>query len=208
MAEMTLKSWIVAGTAGMALTACEPSTSNTPMTTEPASSSATSTSVLLVNHDVEAPQIYQATDKALWDGRPSLGRIWVASPDAKNPERVIMCNPVNGKFVIGGLFQRDASLPGPKLQLSSEAAVALGLVAGQPAVINVTALRHDDNPAPTPDATKPQLDTNEGAKSAGKATVAATAPTHVLPDRHRLTPLSLDPIDERLNCLADQSPTP
>ncbi len=176
MTGILLKSWIVAGCAALTLSGCEMGTS-TASGTDGAATEGTpaATSVRLVDHDVEAPEVYQATDKGLWDGRPSLGGVWVASPDAKNPERVIMRNPANGKFVIGGLFQRDASLPGPKLQLSSDAADALGLVAGEPAVINVTALRREEAAAPTPDATNPLLDANTGVDGTATTDVAATA---------------------------------
>jgi hypothetical protein len=181
MAGMMRKSWIVGGMAiglSAALSACTMGTANTPVTDgASATSAAAATSVRLVDHDVEVPEVYQASDKALWDGRPSLGGVWVASPDAKNPERVIMRNPANGKFVIGGLFQRDASLPGPKLQLSSDAADALGLVAGEPALIKVTALSRNDKTAPAPDATKPLLDSSETVQTGatGATDVTATA---------------------------------
>jgi len=100
-----------------------------------------STSTRLVDRDVEAPEVFQTRDKALWDGRPSLGGVWVASPDAKDPERVIIRNTANGKFVIGALFRREIENPGPKLQISSDAAAALGILAGAPADVSVTALR-------------------------------------------------------------------
>lgn len=173
MAGKTLKVWMIAGLASVALTACEPGTGSDPASDGPITDGlntdgaitsgpiGAATSVRLVDHDVEAPEVFQTTDKALWDGRPSLGGVWVASATAKNPERVIMRNPANGKFVIGGLFQRDSSLPGPKLQLSSDAAEALGLLAGSPATINVTALRRDEAPAPKPNAKAPLLDANE-----------------------------------------------
>lgn len=118
-------------------------------------------SVKLVDRDVEAPQIFQATDQALWDGRPSLGGVWVASPDAKDPERVILRNPANGKFVIGALFRRERDNPGPALQISSDAAAALGLLAGQPAKISVIALRREEAPQVAPNANKPILDAAE-----------------------------------------------
>lgn len=118
-------------------------------------------SVKLVDRDVEAPQIFQTTDMALWDGRPSLGGVWVASPEAKDPERVILRNPANGKFVIGALFRREQDNPGPKLQISSDAAAALGLLAGQPGKISVTALRREEAPQTAPDANKPILDAPE-----------------------------------------------
>jgi cell division septation protein DedD len=162
------------------LAACQMGTGNAPVTDSASGDARPATSVRLVDHDVEAPDVFQTEDKALWDGRPSLGGVWVASPDAKNPERVIMRNPANGKFVIGGLFQRDASLPGPKLQLSSDAADALGLLAGEPVVISVTALRREEAQAPTPDASNPLLDANEavgatGQTATGQTDVVATA---------------------------------
>jgi cell division septation protein DedD len=91
--------------------------------------------------DVEAPEVFQKTEKALWDGRPSLGGVWVAHPDNKKPERVIIRNEANGKFVIGALFNREKSLPGPPFQLSSDAAVALGVPAGTTLDLSVTAMR-------------------------------------------------------------------
>lgn len=96
-----------------------------------------------VERDVEAPDVFQANEAGLWDGRPSLGGIWVAHPDVKDPERVIIRNEANGKFVVGALFRRERATPGPRLQVSSDAAEALGLLAGQPKTLNVTALRRE-----------------------------------------------------------------
>ena len=96
------------------------------------------------NRDVEAPDVFSVSETALWDGRPSLGGVWVASPDTKDPERVIMRNTANGQTVVGALFRRERDNPGPKLQISSDAAEALGLLAGQPAEISVTALRREE----------------------------------------------------------------
>ncbi|WGV16308.1 SPOR domain-containing protein [Fuscovulum ytuae] len=132
-------------------------------------------SVTLVDRDVEAPEVFQVTDQALWDGRPSLGGVWVASPDATDPERVILRNPANGKFVIGALFKREAFNPGPKLQISSDAADALGLLAGQPGTLSVTALRREEVPAET-DATRPLLDANEPVTATAAAEAAPAAP--------------------------------
>jgi hypothetical protein len=105
--------------------------------------------------DVEAPEIYQVTESALWDGRPSLGGIWVAAPDVQDPERVIMVNPATGKSVQGALFRRERDNPGPALQISSDAAEALGMLAGQPAEIRVTALRRVE-PEAAPAETAPE----------------------------------------------------
>lgn len=139
---------------------------------------ATAKSVKLVDRDVEAPDVFQVSDNALWDGRPSLGGVWVASPDAVDPERVIMRNPANGKFVIGALFKRERDNPGPNLQISSDAAAALGLLAGQPAQISVTALRREEAPAEV-SANAPVLDAAETVQTetlAGAANAPAPQP--------------------------------
>lgn len=104
------------------------------------------TRVKTVERDVEAPEVFQVTEAGLWDGRPSLGGVWVAHPEVKDPERVVIRNPSNGKFVIGALFRRERENPGPRLQISSDAAEALGMLAGQPTNVNVTALRREEVP--------------------------------------------------------------
>lgn len=130
--------------------------------------------------DVEAPEVFQATDSALWDGRPSLGGIWVASPDVENPERVVMFNPATGKSITGALFKRERDNPGPRLQLSSDAAEALGILAGQPTEIRVTALRKEAAAEPVaveaaaPAATDPAA-TDSVAKDGDAAAIASAA---------------------------------
>jgi hypothetical protein len=147
------------------------------------------TSTRLVDRDVEAPEVFQVTDQALWDGRPSLGGVWVASPDAVDPERVILRNTANGKFVIGALFRRERDNPGPKLQISSDAAAALGLLAGQPAKISVTALRREEAPTLSPDAGKPILDSAEGVGAASGDDAMADAAGGMLGDAVATQPL-------------------
>ena len=133
-------------------------------------------SVKFVDRDVEAPDVFQVTDKGLWDGRPSLGGVWAAYPGVTDPERVIIRNPANGKFVIGALFRRELNNPGPKLQMSSDAASALGLLAGQPATVSVTALRREEAPVPQPAAKPaPEPATKTAAKSTDKSTDKTTA---------------------------------
>jgi cell division septation protein DedD len=106
-----------------------------------------SSSTRIVERDVEAPEVFSVEEQGLWDGRPSLGGVWVAHPTVKDPERVIIRNPANGKFVIGALFRRERDNPGPKLQVSSDAAAALGMLAGAPAQLSVVALRREESPA-------------------------------------------------------------
>lgn len=121
----------------------------------------------LVERDVEAPEIFEVTTEGLWDGRPSLGGVWVAHPDVGDPERVIIRNDENGRFVIGALFRRERDNPGPDLQISSDAAAALGALAGDPTMLNVTALRREEV-AETADAAP-------DAMAPGAADVAASA---------------------------------
>ena len=211
MAVTTLKSLILAGLVSGLVAGCEPRTGGDEITTEPLADAAVggatadaggatdvaagepaavapARSVKLVDRDVEAPDDFQTTDKALWDGRPSLGGVWVAATNVGDPMRVIMRNPANGKFVIGALFRREADNPGPKLQISSDAADALGLVAGEPATINVTALRREEVPATTPDATRPLLDTFETVQPAADVAETAAAAIAAVEDKPAIQP--------------------
>lgn len=96
-----------------------------------------------IERDVEAPEVFSANEAGLWDGRPSLGGVWVAHPDVQNPERVMIRNTENGKFVVGALFRRERLAPGPQLQLSSDAANELGVLAGAPVQLSVVVLRKE-----------------------------------------------------------------
>lgn len=109
----------------------------------------------VIERDVEAPDVFQVEDAGLWDGRPSLGGVWVAHPGVQDPERAMIRNTVTGATVIGALFRRERDNPGPRFQVSSEAANALGLLPGAPTTIAVTALRLqrvelEIDPAPEP----------------------------------------------------------
>ncbi len=106
----------------------------------------------LVERDVEAPDVFQMSGAGLWDGRPSLGGVWIAHPEATDPERVMIRNASNGETVIGALFRRERTGPGPRFQVSSDAASALGMTAGAPVELDVTALRREEAPEPAPEA--------------------------------------------------------
>ena len=132
-------------TATLALGACQDGQSFLDGFKKPADGTVSaSTSTKLVERDVEAADVFQVTDKGLWDGRPSLGGVWVAHAKVTDPERVIIRNTENGKFVIGALFKREVTSPGPGVQVSSDAAEALGMLAGSPAELNITALRREE----------------------------------------------------------------
>lgn len=98
--------------------------------------------------DVLAPELYAFTGEALWDGRPSLGGVWVAHPEVDEPARVRIARPGGDAAVTGALFRRERVGEGPAMQVSSEAALALGLAAGESATLRVTALRRPPETAP------------------------------------------------------------
>lgn len=103
----------------------------------------TSSSEQGVERDVEDASIFSLRETGLWDGRPSLGGVWVAHPDATSPERVIIRNIETGSETTGALFRRERLNPGPSFQISGEAANALGVLAGAPTMIEVIALRSE-----------------------------------------------------------------
>lgn len=143
----------VLGCSALVLAACQ---EGAPLfQNKPSTDTVPSAAQKFTEKDVEAPEVFQKVDKALWDGRPSLGGVWVAHPDNKKPERVIIRNKANGKFVIGALFNRERSLPGPAFQLSSDAASAIGAAAGTTLEISVTAMRIQKIAVPDPKAPKP-----------------------------------------------------
>jgi len=159
--------------AALALAGCEDGTGLGSSRPETAATAAADrpAATRLVERDVEAPEVFQQNEAGLWDGRPSLGGVWVAHPDVTDPERVLIRNRANGETVIGALFRRERDGPGPRFQVSSDAAAALGMLAGAPVDLDVTALRRKEAPAP---AAEP-----EPAEEA--APVAAAEPEETVP---------------------------
>lgn len=145
-------------------------------------SSAKAGSTRIVTRDIEAPEVFQTTAVAQWDGRPSLGGVWIAAPRITDPERVIIRNPANGKFVIGTLFRRAAA--GDGLQLSSDAAQALDIKAATAVTLDVTALRRADGSGAV-DPSRPLLDSAE-AVGRGPADDFAAASLAAAQDAQRL----------------------
>ncbi|WP_342075203.1 SPOR domain-containing protein [Yoonia sp. SS1-5] len=145
--------------AGMGLAACdEDGNFAFPTGDEAAEEAPSSTPAPLrtrtTDEDVERPDVFSVSDRGLWDGRPSLGGVWVAHPDVTDPERVIIRNPDNGQSVIGALFRRERENPGPLLQVSSDAAEALGVLAGAPTELSVVALRREEVVTPVAPGTE------------------------------------------------------
>ncbi len=148
-------------------------------------------STRLVERDVEAPEVFQVTEPGLWDGRPSLGGVWAAHPDVSDPERAIIRNETNDSFVIGALFRKERDTPGPRLQISSDAAAALDVLAGAPTELNVVALRREEAPEDAAAAPAQDAPTGDGNLD---------APSDV-------TETSLDPVAESAAAALDAAPS-
>ncbi|WP_299679861.1 SPOR domain-containing protein [uncultured Roseobacter sp.] len=138
----------------------------------------------VIERDVEAPEVFSSNEAGLWDGRPSLGGVWVAHPDVTEPERVLIRNQTNGQFVVGALFRRERDIPGPRLQMSSDAAEALGILAGAPTDLEVVALRKETvevaPPAPAEEAIEAPAEITETSLdpiAAAGAAIEAAEPT-------------------------------
>lgn len=132
-----------------------------------------------VERDVLAPEAFKISDRALWDGRPTFGGVWIAYPDIDVPERVRITNPANGKTVIGALYKREREFPGPKIELSADAASALGVLAGTPADLTVVAMRREEVEVDVPDAGPKEITTPE--RRPGSEPVVAGVPTPDIP---------------------------
>jgi len=156
------------------LSACE----DLPMPTAPSAAATAGGAAPAPDPDVTRADLFNITESAIWDGRPTFGGVWIAYAGEVQPERVRITNRANGKTVIGALFRRERETPGPSIQVSADAASALGMVAGTPVELNVTALRRESTntpaPAPAPAAT-PDVAAETPAPAAAAPVVAAPA---------------------------------
>jgi cell division septation protein DedD len=141
--------------------------------------------------DVESPEVFEAKEAGLWDGRPSLGGVWVAHPDVSEPERVVIRNESNGQYVIGALFKRERETPGPRIQVSSDAAASLEMLAGAPANLHVVALRREEGPVAPPAAISEAEAPTEGAPLPGASEVETS---------------TLDPVANNAAAALDRAP--
>ena len=103
----------------------------------------TAAAVRMSESDVERPDIYSITARGLWDGRFSFGDRWVAVADDVKAERVRITSTESGRSIEGALFQKEPGLPGPPIMVSKNAAEALGMTAGRPAMLEVVVLRKE-----------------------------------------------------------------
>lgn len=177
------------GAAGMAcalvLAGCDDFNLGTNDATESATVSTAAGRLRIEERDVEAPDVFSLRAKGLWDGRPSLGGIWVAVPQRVDPDRVKITNLDTGRSVVGGLFRKEVDTPGPAILVSSDAAAAIGMQAGSPADMQLVVLRRETveiaPPAPeaieaaetAPVAAAPEVATDAApVAAAGLATAA------------------------------------
>ncbi|TVP73491.1 MAG: SPOR domain-containing protein [Rhodobacteraceae bacterium] len=137
---------------------------------------ATARGAAAAERDVENPSAFSKRETGLWDGRPSLGGVWVAHPDVSSPERVIIRNTESGKETIGALFRRERMNPGPAFQVSGEAANAVGMLAGAPTMLEVVALRIEEAaPAGSADTAAATMESEEPRDIAAAAEAALSA---------------------------------
>lgn len=169
---------LLAGMVSVALllTGCQTGTS--PLAKQDAGATGAARGVVTMEKDVEAPETFNLTGQGLWDGRPSLGGVWVAHASVKDPERVLIRNARNGKTVVGALFRRERENPGPSLQVSSDAADALGMLAGQPVELSVVALKRQELDLTPAAEVTPETEA-AAAAAADAAASAAPAPAAV-----------------------------
>jgi rare lipoprotein A len=158
-----------------------------------------------VERDVARPEVFGMEEAGLWDGRPSLGGIWVAHPEAIDPERAVIRNVATGATVTGALFRRERENPGPRFQISSEAANALGILPGAPTPIRVTAVRLERVPvAPPAAAVEPEPAEEAAAAPAAPAAAPTAAPATAAPAE----PRGLRALFQRRRPAAEPAPAP
>ena len=90
---------------------------------------------------VRAPEVFRASGIATWDGSRTVRGVWVAHPAATRSRRVRVVNPGTGVEVDAVLYRPERTGDGDVVTVSSEAAEALGLAAGEPTQLALFGLR-------------------------------------------------------------------
>lgn len=97
--------------------------------------------------DILKPLIFQTSARGLWDGRPTMGNVWVKVAGARGPERVEIRNEETGTTIRGAMFAAEDPTDPIPIKLSEKAALELGLAPLQQAVLTVTVLRPEGEDA-------------------------------------------------------------
>jgi len=151
------------------------------------------------------PETFAAEARVTWDGERTLQGIWVAHPLAKQARRVRIVNRETGAAIDGALFRRDGGMPGPAVLVSSDAAVALGLMPGTAVDLGITAIRRapadpvavaqaeageasEPVPGSAPDADAAAADEADAGAVKADADAAAAAPAGAGPAPDRAAP--------------------
>ncbi len=166
--DFRLRTALLAGFSALALGAC----SDLPGGSEQTGARASGTLNIGGPREVEAPDAYATEARALWDGRPSFGGVWIAAPDVTTPEQVRIENLANGQVIKAALYRRERDLPGPKIQVSMDAAKELGMQAGAAVDLRVVAIRKEEVAPPAPVANPEPLEGETIVASAGAADAA------------------------------------
>ena len=90
---------------------------------------------------VRAPEVFQASALAVWDGKRTAKGIWIAHPDVRVPMQVRIVNPATKIEVDGIVYRHRDSAAGDVLTVSSDAATALKLRPKADTQISIFALR-------------------------------------------------------------------
>lgn len=182
---------LLAGATGAVLLLAGCQTGTSPFSKDTVTTPGAEQGIVTMEQDIESPDVFNLNGDALWDGRPSLGGVWVAHSSVKDPERVMIRNEKNGKSVVGALFRREVDNPGPSIQVSSDAAEALGMLAGQPAKIAIVALRRQEVDLTPASEVTPETEAAAVAAASPEAADTATAQTAAA----EATDLAAAPVD-------------
>lgn len=96
----------------------------------------------------EAPERFAATATIGWDGRPTLGGLWIAHPDVVEAGRVRITNPETGTRIDAALLPRRSKAGAHRVVVSSEAADGLGMAPGIALTVAMVAIEPDLPGAP------------------------------------------------------------
>ena len=163
---------VLAGSLGIA--GCDQMSPGTVVTADDTPEAAPALSVS--EQDVERPELFAVAANGRWDGRPSLGGIWVAHPESAQPERVLIRRVDTDETVKGALFRRDRVVTGAPFQISSDAAEALEISMGEDVVIEVVAIRREVLAEPVAAAVDEPVNANEPTVAEDPASPAVVEP--------------------------------
>jgi cell division septation protein DedD len=124
--------------------------------------------------------LFFAEAQTLWDGLPSMGGVWAAHPGIGRSMVVEAVNLDTGRSMRLPALRLNQRPGRPVIQLSAEAALALGMAPGRLTMVRLTGLRA--KPAsPAPGAVETFVIAAPAPAPAIRPDIAATAATGVVP---------------------------